>query len=110
VNLDPIVQERVKDFFRDYHGDGKTLFLSTHFVEVAADVCDRVAVISDGRLEARLGPDELSHQRLLDLFADRFETAPASPATPAGVAETAAGSDDGAGSADGAGASAATEE
>jgi ABC-2 type transport system ATP-binding protein len=88
VNLDPLIQERVKDFFREYHGAGNTLFLSTHFIEVAADVCDRVAVIADGRLEARVGPEELSTERLLDLFADRFAATPSGPKTPASTEAT----------------------
>lgn len=69
VNLDPIVQERLKTFLREYRADGNTIFLSTHDIDVAEDICSRVGVLVDGELVAErrpadLGPDE----SLLDVF------------------------------------------
>jgi ABC-2 type transport system ATP-binding protein len=69
VNLDPIVQERLKGHLQDYRDAGNTIFLSTHDIDVAEALCSRVGVLVDGvlvaaRRPADLGPDE----SLLDLF------------------------------------------
>jgi ABC-2 type transport system ATP-binding protein len=76
VNLDPIMQERVKRHFREYVEAGNTVFLSTHFIEVAEDLCTRVGIISDGRLAAERDPRDLgSDESLLDYFLEEVETA-----------------------------------
>jgi ABC-2 type transport system ATP-binding protein len=71
TNLDPIMQERVKRFFRTYREAGNTLFLSTHFIGTAEEVCSRVGIINRGRLLAEIRPAELGGDSLLDRF---FET------------------------------------
>lgn len=69
VNLDPIMQERVKDFFVDYSDAGNTLFLSTHHIEVAEDICTRVGIVNEGTLVADRDPQTLDDdESLLDLF------------------------------------------
>lgn len=69
TNLDPIMQERTKRFFREYRADGNTLFLSTHFIGTAEEVCTKVGIINRGRLLAELDPRELDEQEsLLDRF------------------------------------------
>lgn len=76
VNLDPIMQAEVRDHMRDYCERGNTLFLSTHFLEVAADLCTAVGIVRDGELVAERDPRELAgHEELLDYF--RQEVAPA---------------------------------
>ena len=50
INLDPIMQRTVKDFLQEYVRDGGTVFISPHILEIAAEICDRVAVLHDGRL------------------------------------------------------------
>jgi ABC-2 type transport system ATP-binding protein len=68
TNLDPIIQERAKRFFRRYADEGNTLFLSTHFVATAQEVCSRVGIVNRGRLLAELDPRELECESLLDRF------------------------------------------
>jgi ABC-2 type transport system ATP-binding protein len=69
TNLDPIMQERTKRFFREYRADGNTLFLSTHFIGTAEEVCTKVGIINRGRLLAELDPRELDEgESLLDRF------------------------------------------
>ncbi|MFT4958334.1 MAG: ABC-2 type transport system ATP-binding protein [Halobacteriales archaeon] len=71
ANLDPIVQERVKRYFSRYRGDGNTLFLSTHDIDVAEEICTRVGIVSEGRLVGERVPTELSRdESLLDTFLD----------------------------------------
>jgi ABC-2 type transport system ATP-binding protein len=68
TNLDPIMQERVKEFFETYRSAGNTLFLSTHFVETAAEVCTQVGIINRGRLLEELRPRGMDGDALLDRF------------------------------------------
>ncbi len=50
--LDPRSARIVKDLLRDAVARGKTVFLSTHILEVAEHMVDRVGIISGGRLVA----------------------------------------------------------
>ena len=84
TNLDPIIQERAKRFFRTYAEDGNTVFLSTHFIATAGDLCTRVGVVNRGRLLDEFDPRELGEETLLDRFfatvdADSVAVDPATP-------------------------------
>jgi len=68
VNLDPIMQEQVKEVLVNYCERGNTLFLSTHYVDVAAQLCTHVGIVEDGRLVAECDPREMSEDELLDYF------------------------------------------
>jgi ABC-2 type transport system ATP-binding protein len=69
VNLDPIMQAEVREHMIDYCERGNTLFLSTHFLEVAEQVCTRVGVVRDGELVATHDPRTLDDgEQLLDYF------------------------------------------
>ncbi len=50
--LDPVNGRRVKDLVRRVRGEGTTVFVTTHDMTVADELCDRVAFIADGRLVA----------------------------------------------------------
>jgi ABC-2 type transport system ATP-binding protein len=52
AGLDPYSARRIKDLLRDLCRRGNTVFLSTHVLEVAERVCDRVAILDQGRLIA----------------------------------------------------------
>ncbi|CCQ32676.1 ABC transporter related protein [Halorhabdus tiamatea SARL4B] len=73
VNLDPILQERVKRELRAYCEEGNTLFLSTHFVDVAADLCDRVAILDDGHLRGTQATGAFDDEDLLSYFLDTVD-------------------------------------
>jgi len=69
VNLDPIMQDQVKSHLAEYCQRGNTLFLSTHFLEVAEELCTRVGIIRDGRLVAERDPRDIDDgETLLDYF------------------------------------------
>jgi ABC-2 type transport system ATP-binding protein len=68
VNLDPIMQEQVKGHLADYCAEGNTLFLSTHFVDVAQDLCTKVGIVTDGHLVATCDPREFGDDELLEFF------------------------------------------
>lgn len=52
VGLDPAGIRMMKKLFRDLSEKGTTLFMSTHTLSVAEDVCDRIGVIHKGKLIA----------------------------------------------------------
>jgi ABC-2 type transport system ATP-binding protein len=68
TNLDPIIQQRAKRFFRAYANDGNTVFLSTHFIATAQELCSCVGIVNRGRLLEELDPRALEGETLLDRF------------------------------------------
>jgi len=52
VGLDPAGIRMMKNIFRDLSEKGTTLFMSTHTLSVAEDLCDRIGVIHKGKLIA----------------------------------------------------------
>ena len=52
VGLDPRAAYQLKDLFREHCEQGKTLLFSTHIMEVAEKLCDRIGIIHNGRLIA----------------------------------------------------------
>ena len=59
VGLDPRGARLVKDIFMDLALEGKTIFMSTHSLDVAQEVCQEVAIIQTGRIIATGTPDKL---------------------------------------------------
>ena len=59
VGLDPAGTRMVKNLFRDLAKNGTTLFMSTHSLSVAEDVCDRIGIIHKGLLIATGTMEEL---------------------------------------------------
>lgn len=62
VGLDPRAILMVKGLFRRLTREGKTIFMSTHTLKVAEDICDRVGVIHKGRLIATGTTEDLSRE------------------------------------------------
>jgi len=52
VGLDPLGIIMVKDLFKRLASQGITIFMSTHTLNIAQDICDRIGVIVRGRLIA----------------------------------------------------------
>lgn len=48
--LDPVNARRIKDIIKQQQQAGKTIFLTTHNMTVADELCDRVAFIVEGRI------------------------------------------------------------
>jgi len=62
VGLDPAGIRMVKDLFRNLSERGTTLFMSTHTLAVAEDLCHRIGIIHKGRLIATGTIEELMNQ------------------------------------------------
>lgn len=57
--LDPVNAKKVKEVILAKKAEGKTIFLTTHNMQVAEDICDRVAFIVDGQISLIDSPREL---------------------------------------------------
>lgn len=60
--LDPVNAKIIKDMILDLKHKGTTIFLTTHHMEVAEQLCDRVAFINDGLISAIDSPSNLMLQ------------------------------------------------
>jgi len=52
VGLDPKAAKVLKDLFRAYVDQGNTIMMSTHTLEVAEGMCDRIGIIQRGAIRA----------------------------------------------------------
>jgi ABC-2 type transport system ATP-binding protein len=63
IGLDPQSRRVVWDFLRKLiEGDSMTVFLTTHYMEEAEALCNRVAIIDSGKIIAIGSPEELKSQ------------------------------------------------
>jgi ABC-2 type transport system ATP-binding protein len=62
VGLDPRSARLLKDLFRTFVANGGTVFLSTHTLEVAEALCDRIAILSEGEIIALGSMEDLRAQ------------------------------------------------
>ena len=59
TGLDPQARRNMWDMVRDIREQGKTVVLTTHFMEEAERLCDRVAIVDQGRIVALDTPANL---------------------------------------------------
>lgn len=57
--LDPVVGRELRQLITDMSSEGVTIFLTTHYMEEADQLCDRVAFLSEGRIVALDTPNNL---------------------------------------------------
>ncbi len=75
VGLDPRTARTVKDIFLEWARAGRTVFMSTHTLEVAEAIADRIAIINHGRIVAygtlaELKAKAAHEHRLEDIFLE----------------------------------------
>jgi len=74
VGLDPRSARLIKDLMIRNRDRGRTIFFSTHILEIAQTMCDRVIIINKGRIVADARVDELramrGEQTLEDIFLE----------------------------------------
>jgi ABC-2 type transport system ATP-binding protein len=59
VGLDPQAAHHMRDRIRQLRCEGRTVLLTTHYMEEADQLCDRIAIIDHGRIVAQGTPAEL---------------------------------------------------
>lgn len=62
VGLDPKSAFNLKQIMRDMCDRGKTVFFSTHVLEVAEKICDKIAIINKGKIIAEGTMEELKQK------------------------------------------------
>jgi ABC-2 type transport system ATP-binding protein len=75
--LDPVVGRDIRRLVLELAKEGVTVFLTTHYMEEADQLCDRVAFISEGRIVALDAPNNLKvayGQKSLDVRLDDGQT------------------------------------
>jgi fluoroquinolone transport system ATP-binding protein len=59
AGLDPVNARKIKDLIKAQKDAGRTIFLTTHDMNIADELCDRVAFIVDGQISMVDSPREL---------------------------------------------------
>jgi ABC-2 type transport system ATP-binding protein len=72
AGLDPQSRSNLWDHIRALHRSGTTIFLTTHYLDEADALCDRILVIDHGKIVAEGAPDTLKSQVAGDLV--QFDT------------------------------------
>ena len=73
--LDPAGMAEMRDLIRDLGRGGRTVLLSSHLMTEVEQICDRVGVISRGRLVAEGTVAELARRETLALRAEPLDEA-----------------------------------
>jgi len=72
VGLDPRSAFQLKKMMREHCDQGHTVFFSTHVLEVAERLCDRIGIIDRGRLVACGTLEELRHGQRNESLEELF--------------------------------------
>jgi ABC-2 type transport system ATP-binding protein len=59
TGMDPQARRMIWDFIKEINAEGTTIFLTTHYMEEADVLCNRVAVIDEGNIQAIDSPKNL---------------------------------------------------
>jgi fluoroquinolone transport system ATP-binding protein len=62
TGLDPTIAATIKNIIREQNEKGVTVFLTTHNMHIAEELCDRVAFIVDGEIKLIDSPKNLKMQ------------------------------------------------
>ena len=75
VGLDPKASHSLKEIMREHCDNGGAIFFSTHVLEVAEKLCDKIAIIKGGRLIASGSMEEVKgNSSLEDVFLELEDT------------------------------------
>ena len=69
TGLDPQARRNVLDLIKDIRSKGTTVIITTHYMDEAEQLCDRVAIMDEGKIIALNTPDKL----IDELVATGFE-------------------------------------
>ncbi len=77
--LDPLMQDRFREMLRARSRDGCTVFFSSHTLSEVEALCDRVAIVREGRIVADSSLEELRKQAGHEVMIKWRGVAPAAP-------------------------------
>jgi ABC-2 type transport system ATP-binding protein len=64
VGLDIMAIEELKNMMKEYATHGKTVFITSHNIEMVAKLCDRIAIINDGKVASLFDLNKEPNRRL----------------------------------------------
>ncbi len=67
TGLDPQARKHIWQIIRDINLKGKTIILTTHYMEEAENLCDMIAIMDNGRIIAQGSPENLIDQHCKDI-------------------------------------------
>jgi len=70
TGLDPQARRNFWDLIREIRAEGKTIVLTTHYMEEAFALCDEIAIMDHGRVIARGSPKRLLTQHYNDVVVE----------------------------------------
>ena len=71
VGLDPKASHTLKELMREHCNGGGSIFFSTHVLDVAEKLCDKVAIIKSGKLIVTGSMDEVrGNESLEEVFLE----------------------------------------
>ncbi len=73
TGLDPLMRDSFLEIIQEEHKKGKTIFMSSHMFNEMEETCDRVALISDGKIIDIANMDEIRNRNVVD-FKIEFKT------------------------------------
>ena len=74
VGLDIMTCEELKKMMREYANHGKTVFVTSHNIELVSKLCDRVAIVNDGLVKEiiDLNKNPLKRIQLAKIFIETY--------------------------------------
>lgn len=86
TGLDPQVRLEIHGLVKELRGEKRTILLTTHYIQEAESLCDRVAIVDEGRIIALGPPRELQQnsttKSTIEILCDRSLTGVALPDWP----------------------------
>ncbi len=73
INLDPLMQRKLKTYLKDFVNNNGTLVLSTHVLEIAQEICTTFGILQNGQLRHH-GTLEGLDNSLSDTFMELIDT------------------------------------
>lgn len=77
TGLDPQARRHMWDMIKSVRDEGTTIVITTHYMEEAEELCDRVAIVDRGQIIALDAPDVLVESLLATGFRNKREAKPA---------------------------------
>ncbi|MBK8610629.1 MAG: ABC transporter ATP-binding protein [Chitinophagaceae bacterium] len=71
TGLDPQARRNLWDLIRNIRGQGTTVIITTHYMDEAEQLCDRIAILDEGKIISLDSPDKM----IDDLVSSGFERA-----------------------------------
>lgn len=68
ANLDPLIQKKLKNYLKEYNNKGNTIVLSTHYLEAATELCDKIGIMNNGKLKGLYEKDDVNIENIQELL------------------------------------------